>query len=365
MTRKFISGMALYAQLWDGPVRALLNVVPGSPALDNVEVDPSDLPFQAIPVSFERQDFYPHLQGVAVALGGPHYQLHGWVKRALAMGVQPVSCVEYSLQTRLDIARAEGASTFQIAKRSAWEIREEVRNLRDLSRSAAIQCNGTPTYDTYHHINSNTLLYFDTRVSESDYATQEHTHNRLHRYFSGAPLHLAFSGRWIRMKGVHHLTDMAQELSCRKVPYKFSICGGGDLETYLRGEIQRLQLKDVQLLGNLNFTKELLPLMREQVDLFVAPHIQGDPACTYLETLACGVPIVGYANEAWSGILNRAPVGWSAPVGDPKALARVIASLEKSELAERSLAALQFAKAHSFERTYEARVQHLASCTRS
>jgi hypothetical protein len=113
MTRKFISGMALYAQLWDGPVRALLNVVPGSPALDNVEVDPSDLPFQAIPVSFERQDFYPHLQGVAVALGGPHYQLHGWVKRALAMGVQPVSCVEYSLQTRLDIARAEGASTFQ------------------------------------------------------------------------------------------------------------------------------------------------------------------------------------------------------------------------------------------------------------
>jgi glycosyltransferase involved in cell wall biosynthesis len=166
------------------------------------------------------------------------------------------------------------------------------------------------------------------------------------------------------MKGVHHLTDMAQELSCRKVPYKFSICGGGDLETYLRGEIQRLQLKDVQLLGNLNFTKELLPLMREQVDLFVAPHIQGDPACTYLETLACGVPIVGYANEAWSGILNRAPVGWSAPVGDPKALARVIASLEKSELAERSLAALQFAKEHSFERTYDARVRHLASCAR-
>lgn len=32
-------------------------------------------------------------------------------------------------------------------------------------------------------------------------------------------------------------------------------------------------------------------------------HRQGDPSCTYLETYACGMPIVGYNNQAHQGIL--------------------------------------------------------------
>ena len=48
---------------------------------------------------------------------------------------------------------------------------------------------------------------------------------------------------------------------------------------------------EVQFRGNLDFKHRLVPLLQNEIDLFVCPHVQGDPSCTYLETMACGVPL--------------------------------------------------------------------------
>src|SRR5207244_5866920 len=87
-------------------------------------------------------------------------------------------------------------------------------------------------------------------------------------------------------------------------------------------------------------------------------------SCTYLETLACGVPIVGYSNEAWGLLLSTADVGRAAPLDEVVGLARAVAALhaERETLARLSLQAWEFAKAHTFEKTFAARIEHLREC---
>ena len=115
--------------------------------------------------------------------------------------------------------------------------------------------------------------------------------------------------------------------------------------------------------GRLDFEKELLPfiLWQSDVDVFVCCHRQGDPSCTYLETMSCGVPIVGYANEAFAGFVARSGAGWTSPLNRPRALAAKIAQLaaHPEDIREHAFRSLAFAREHTFEETFAARIAHL------
>jgi colanic acid/amylovoran biosynthesis glycosyltransferase len=54
--------------------------------------------------------------------------------------------------------------------------------------------------------------------------------------------------------------------------------------------------------------------------------------------MSCGVPIVGYANEAMAGIKAFSGCGWTTPMNAPRELAHAIARLspERQELASMS-----------------------------
>jgi glycosyltransferase involved in cell wall biosynthesis len=116
--------------------------------------------------------------------------------------------------------------------------------------------------------------------------------------------------------------------------------------------------------GVLDFRTELAPLVRDEVDLFVCPHVQGDPSCTYLETFACGVPMVGYDNEAFGGLMTYVDAGWRVPLGDPEAMASAILALDRDRAAivAKARAARDFAREHTFEATCRRRMEHLRSC---
>jgi glycosyltransferase involved in cell wall biosynthesis len=182
---------------------------------------------------------------------------------------------------------------------------------------------------------------------------------RERRLFSGAPLTLAFSGRLIPMKGAEHLLDVASQLARLRFPFRFLIAGAGSSAPQMQERIAREGLHQVEMLGVLPFGEQLMPRMRNEVDLFVACHRQGDPSCTYLETLAAGVPIIGYANEAFTGLLNLAEVGWGVPLDQPRRLAERIAQLGRAEIIRRSHSGLAFAREHGFEATFDRRLQHL------
>jgi hypothetical protein len=100
----------------------------------------------------------------------------------------------------------------------------------------------------------------------------------------------------------------------------------------------------------------------------VCCHRQGDPSCTYLETFACGVPIAGYANEAFLGLLARANVGESVAIDDVTGLASLIERIARPESLPayelKCRAALALATEHTFEATFERRIEHLRTVAR-
>jgi uncharacterized protein YcbX len=75
------------------------------------------------------------------------------------------------------------------------------------------------------------------------------------------------------------------------------------------------------------------------------------------------VPIVGYANEALATFVNEMQAGATVPMDNPEALAELIARLdaERDPLCIWAHRVRDFAAQHTMERTFAARIQHLAS----
>ena len=83
--------------------------------------------------------------------------------------------------------------------------------------------------------------------------------------------------------------------------------------------------------------------------------------------MSCGVPIVGYDNEAFRGVVAKSGCGWPMPIGQSGALADAIAKLDsnRSALADAALQGLTFGRSTVFEATFKARVQHLMYAART
>jgi glycosyltransferase involved in cell wall biosynthesis len=373
-TAKFIEGMRMYAQLWPGPVSALLRHSDAADSnLDPVIVDPADLPFGLFRVDLadERAVARAILDSAAV-LASLDCDQTGMSRICRRLDIPCVYATEYTLATRRQIIAATTRNPLRRVRRELWTRRLERKQLAALRLASGVQCNGTPTYNAYRHITPSPLLYFDTRVSEDMLISSAALEDRLDELGYRPDLRLAFSGRLVRMKGAHHLPTLARELRRLNIRITLDIYGDGDCREELRQRIDKLQLGDfVRLRGVVDFSSELIPTLSRETDLMVLPHPQGDPSCTYLETLATGVPIVAYNNEAWSGILDdanlrRLSIGRAATLGDPRALAREIAHYahHRDELAAASRDARSFAAAHTFEATFRCRVEHLLSLSR-
>jgi glycosyltransferase involved in cell wall biosynthesis len=235
-----------------------------------------------------------------------------------------------------------------------------------IRQAAGVQCNGTPTYDVFRRANTNALLYFDTRVTGPMLIGPGQLEERL-AASAGQPLRLLFSGRLIAMKGAADLIVVARELKAMGVPFQLTICGDGALLPVMRRQIGAWGLQGcVRLAGVLDFHEELIPHVQRHTDLFLCCHRQGDPSCTYLETMSCGVPIVGYDNEAFEGVVKTSGCGWLVPMNDPWAMATKVAELapDREQLRRVALASLAFAADNTFDATFERRIAHLRAIAR-
>jgi len=360
LTRKFVEGMTRYVERWPGRVVAVMDPADTVTSnLDNEEYRPADLPFQVEAVPFHAPELRRYLVTCGFVHWGPHYQLHDLGGVLQQAEVPNVYCTEYSLRTRCQVVRETAPNPAVRWRRYLWEWQQERRMRRNVAQASGFEANGTPTYDAYRALNRNHLLFFDSRMTGTMMARPETLRARRQRLESGNPLHLVFSGRLIEMKGALDLLSLAEELSRRGVAYWMSICGAGHLESEMRRRIEASGLgPKVQLRGVLPFEEELVPFVSEQTDLFVSCHKQGDPSCTYLETFGCGVPIAGYRNEAFAGLLQRADAGWGVEMNDVAGLADVIGHLDQQRrpLIEKAERALEFARRHAFETTFERRV---------
>jgi len=210
------------------------------------------------------------------------------------------------------------------------------------------------------------MLYFDSRVTKDMIPSRAAVDARING-IADRPIRLAFSGRLNAMKGADHLVKVALALRESGLPFVMEVFGDGPLKESMAREIEALSLGEtVRLKGVLDFASELMPHLRKSVDLFVCCHRQGDPSCTYLETMACGVPIVGYDNEAFTGLLRQCEAGQRVPMDDWRSLAKAIVGLGQSpaELGRLAHASLGFASERTFEREFSRRVEHMKALLR-
>jgi len=265
-----------------------------------------------------------------------------------------VAITEYDLRTRFEWARAERGGRLPSLRHTTFLLQLERRYRRALMRAAGIQANGWPSYVTYRGLATNPLLFFDSRITQ-DMLESTPLKNR------GESLTLAFSGRWVRPKGIAHAVAAfkhARANSERDLRLELFGSGPYRLDTPIPDGIT--------VRGNVDYEAEWVPHVAANVDLLLAPHLQSDPACTYLEAAALGAPFVSFSNRAAEWLATTHHLGWTAPMGNVAALSDLIISISSDDAAIETSrdAARTFMADHTMEQEFARRVEHLASCAR-
>lgn len=370
LTRKYVDAVARFAAGWSGGVVVVAPIgdASGTGNLDDVVFGKGELPFN---VRWMPKNFPATWDGVLrndVVLIAPCGDTDLEVAReARRRGAAVVFVLEYTPAVRTELARLH-TGWFAWAKRSLWAKAFEKRCLSEFRFAAGLQCNGAATYEQYRNRSWSTMMFFDNRVGAELIVEDMALRHRLERMIHGSPLRLVFSGRLLDIKGVPDLVEVSDLLRARGVAFEMDIFGDGPMRSAMARDIAGRGLSDqVRLRGCLDFASELMPTIAKSADIFVCCHLQGDPSCTYVETMACGVPIIGYANSAWKALATASDAGWVTPTRNPLKMATRICALaqDRLEIERASWNARSFAVQHRFAETMGARLRHLKSCTTS
>ncbi|MEG4806795.1 glycosyltransferase [Microcoleus sp. F8-D3] len=364
LTRKLIEAVGELAKYWSGSITVMIEETKqDSDQIDSKIFKLDELPFKLEIICFDQiTPALLHQHQSSLVLAAPEYRQNHISKVCQIAGVPCIYVSEYSLKTRKQIVNVSTRNPLIRLRRLIWTYSQEYKQRKAIAMAEGLQCNGTPTYQEYKQLNRNPLFFLDTRIREGMLATEADIERRTENRSQDMPLRLVFSGRLIKMKGADHLLEVAKELKQLKVNFEMFISGVGELEEMMHQQIAAYQLNDcVKMLGVPDFKTEFFPFVKNNIDLFVCCHRQGDPSCTYIETMAAGVPIIGYANEAFQGITQMSEAGWVVPMNQPKQMAKKIAELShnREEIKSMSFKSLKFAQQHTFEKTFQARVKHM------
>jgi colanic acid/amylovoran biosynthesis glycosyltransferase len=364
LDHKFVEGMKLHQSLWDGRVHCILWET-DAPIPFGGEYDAQDLGF-TLEVLAPGQKIGPaHLDGAAVvAASADLSEALGLAPMCHAIDVSLVLTVEYTLGTRLQILSLDrNRSLLRKARSTLWHLNDERRRRSAFKSADAVQFNGYPAQKAYQRMTKDGLLYFDGRMRREMMATTAEIEARTARLASGAPLRIVHSGRLATMKGAQDLLPVAREMMRLGARFQLDVFGAGELETEIAAGILALGLQDhVHLHAPVDFETELVPYFKTQADVFLSCHRQADPSCTYLESLGCGLPIVGYNNKMWRAMHAASGGGWVVPKGRTDLMAARLTKLSRDpkSVAEHAAKALEFGSAHDFESEFALRMASYA-----
>lgn len=278
--------------------------------------------------------------------------------RHLPSRLPVVFTVEHDFAIRRDMASVSGSS-FQKARAMAGLIRREPIYRRMAKQALSLQCNGPAATAAYRPLAPSLLSYMDHRLTRADVALA-----RQEQGWDGTrPLRLGFSGRWTAIKGPLHAVRVAELIQDTLPGVRLAMYGSGELESVLRREAPG----NVDFLGFREFDPEWKEEVRRGVDLMVLPHMQGDPSCTYFESLGSGAPVVGYHNDTLAPLVQQWGVGTAVDRGDVEGLAAAVVAIasDPDAYAEMRLRGLELVGAQTWEDLTAERVAHLHSVVRA
>lgn len=228
-------------------------------------------------------------------------------------------------------------------------LRQYVAEIKAIKKAAGVQFNGPAAAAKYSKFNSNSITFFDHRVSE----VPEKNTNAGGRI---GEFSVAFSGRLSAMKGAKYLAEISNKLYQLNPSIKFYVMGDGEeRENILRNSAPNLVYK-----GFMEYKDSWEPFVRENVDLMIFPHPQGDPSMTYYESLGQGVPILAFSNET-SDYLAAQGLGWTVPSGDTQQLVEKIAQLadDLEDVVDKSRESIKFMSNILYDQTVARRMNQL------
>jgi colanic acid/amylovoran biosynthesis glycosyltransferase len=348
--RKFHVGMQLYAELIHAP---LVTVNP--PARDGEKImDAIEVPIQSLPyrISTEKEELRELIEG-AMLVYGYENGMDAWTI-AHEVGVPYIMIHELDLQMQMIENSSKASNPIRKAVRRVRSAINYYRGITAIRRAHSLHCNGYPIHEATAAYNANRLLYLDSRMSADMLISDEELRSRLESR-KRRPLKLLYSGRYEPLNGSLDAVKVGLECERRGIDVEMHCYGQGSLAGKMRKAAagSRVQIHDAVPYP------ELVKIART-FDLFVCCHIQSDPSCTYLESMGAGLPIVGYENRMWRGLLKDSGAGFASPIGKPGRVADDIHSLLRNgELDAISVQALRFANQHTFAIEFQKRVDSI------
>jgi colanic acid/amylovoran biosynthesis glycosyltransferase len=364
--RKFHEGMLNYGAHIRAPMTTLHPLAAaGHRIMDPVEVPLAELPYQVIGVHLNHRGQVLPSATAAVSAATAQASLvvgYGYGSGAIAkrQGKRYIAALEYDLPTQLIVTRSLAKDPLRSLVAQARCLQSWYGEMVPTMRAAhAIHCNGYPMHAQSAAYNTNRLLYLDSRMSRDMVITVDALRARLQglRGRDGTmrrPLRLVYSGRYEPMKG--SLDAVQAAVACQRMglDVEMDTWGQGGLAPQMRA-VAAMSAGRIRVHDTIAFPD--LVQQTHAADVFVCCHIQGDPSCTYLESMGAGLPVAGYANAMWNAMAPDSRAGVISARNTPQALAQSIVDLVRKPMAleEASFAAQAFASAHAFEIEFERR----------
>ncbi len=366
---KFVEGMVLHSQLWEGDCDCILREGAESIPFGPTRYDATTQGFGMKVLKPDDPITADHLAGYDLIFCSVDDDRNLNVPAlAQSVGAKLATTLEYTLQTRLQILWLDrNRSLLRRIYGTLKLLRNEIGRRKFLAAMDGIQANGYPGYEMCQKFDPETLLFLDNRMARDMFVTTAELEARKGYLLAGEPLRLVYSGRLERMKGVHHLIPVATRLRDLGTPFTLEIFGAGSLKETLRAEIEENGLAEiVSVCDAVDFETELVPHLRASCDIYLCCHLQADPSCSYIENMGCGLAVIGYDNRMWAALCAASKGGWSTALGKPDLLASKLAEVEKDrpEIARRCADATAFSKEHDFHTESTKRMDHLMRIAR-
>jgi colanic acid/amylovoran biosynthesis glycosyltransferase len=366
--RKFHTGMQEYTRHFDVPILTVHpELAPEAMAsiMDLVAIPEAELGYKVMtlrcvspnkPFPEEAARLRAAIAQSQLVYGG------GFGLRAMCVAndVPYISILEYNLRTDIVFATNGVDGLLRRVWRGLRAARYHLFDLIPSMRTAAVlHCNGYPIFAEAAWFNPRRLLYLDSRMRTSMLISEEKLRKRLADRRTRVP-RLLFSGRLEPAKGALDVVKIAGEAALRDVPCEFIIYGQGSERAAMDQLVAERGLSDrVKIHGAVTYPQ--LVELASECDLFVCCHVQDDPSCTYLESMGCGLPVVGYGNAMWKAMQAESHAGLVTKLGSTAETAEALRALlaRPDELDALSLQALSFASAHTFEREFALRTSSI------
>ena len=358
----FVEGMKLHCQLWPGPVTCLMRrdsgpvprplrfsaqrldfdlcILDQDAALPDALLDEASLVYCAA-------DDMRHLD-LPEVLGGRMARL--------------VYTIEQPLSARLHTALAGRRRSLRRRLRTAlWSMSKEAALRKALAAADGLHCNGLPAWYAYRNLARSAIHFHDNRMRRPMLARDQDQALRAERLRTGAPLRLVYFGPLEADSGVQDILPAAHLAQAAGLDFRLAIIGEGPLAPRLADGIRALGLSArVTLTASPGFDTVLVPRLRREADIFIAPRRLSDPLSSYVEAMGCGLPVLGYANRMWRALQAESGAGWAVR-SRPGAVLRQLQLLDanREAVVDASARAIDHARANTFETVFARRMSHL------